>query len=98
MGFTHACRKDTEIQACKEELAEIGVALRGTVLERYAPCGKPRCRCHADPPKLHGPYYQWTTKVDGKTKTVTLTAEQARVYETWIANGSPPQPRRQTMD
>jgi hypothetical protein len=40
----------------------------------------------ADPPVLHGPYYQWTIKLLGKTKTLRLTAEQARLCEAWIAN------------
>src|SRR5258706_15594556 len=49
------------------ELAGLGFALPGTLIERHVRCGKPRCRCHADPPALHGPYWQWTSKVAGKT-------------------------------
>jgi hypothetical protein len=62
-------------------------ARRGTVQRRFMPCGKSGCRCQADPPKLHGPYYQWTRKVKGKTVTVRLTEEQARLMEEWIDNG-----------
>ena len=72
---------------CQAELGKIGVVLRGTVVERYMPCGKKGCRCQAQPPALHGPYYQWTMKVDGKTKTVRLTPQEAQVYQAWIANG-----------
>ena len=50
------------------------------------PCGKPSCRCAGDPSKRHGPYYEWTRKLGGKTATVRLTAEQARLYEEWIEN------------
>jgi len=50
------------------------------------PCGKPGCRCQADPPKLHGPYWQYSHKVDGKTITRRLTPDQARLYQQWIAN------------
>jgi len=39
------------------------------------------------PPRLHGPYYQWTRKVRGKTVTVRLTQQEAELLETWIANG-----------
>jgi len=39
-------------------------------------CGYPRCRCHADPPLLHGPYHQWTRKINGKTVTRMLTDDQ----------------------
>jgi hypothetical protein len=51
------------------------------------PCGKPGCCCQASPPELHGPYYQWTRKVRGKTVTVRLTREEARLLEEWISNG-----------
>ena len=38
------------------EITEIGFILPGTVNVVLNRCGKPRCACHADPPKLHGPY------------------------------------------
>ena len=49
--------------------------------------GKPNCRCQATPPQLHGPYYQWTRKVRGKTVTVRLTEQQAERVRDWIENG-----------
>jgi hypothetical protein len=49
-------------------------------------CGKPRCRCKADPPQLHGPYYQWTRKIDGKTVTRRLTDEQLADYQPLFDN------------
>ena len=75
------------LEACKLALAGIGVVLRGSVTERVVPCGKQGCRCQGSPPVLHGPYFQWTTKDGGKTKTVRLTAEEAAIYRTWIDNG-----------
>ena len=30
-------------------------------------CGHRTCTDHADPPRLHGPYWQWTRKVAAKT-------------------------------
>lgn len=36
---------------------------------------------------LHGPYYQWTRKVRGKTATVRLTREEADLLRQWISNG-----------
>ena len=35
-------------------------------------------------PQLHGPYYQWTRKIKGKTKTTLLTAEQMDRYRPWF--------------
>ncbi len=40
----------------------------------------------AEPPQLHGPYYQWTRKINGKTKTTLLTAEQMDRYRPWFDN------------
>ena len=68
-------------------LSRIGYFSRGTLLRRMMGCGKPGCACKASPPRLHGPYYQWTRKVDGKTVTVGLSAEQAKLLEGWIDSG-----------
>jgi hypothetical protein len=76
-----------EIERLKVALGEIGIVLRGSVTERYMPCGRKGCRCQANPPTLHGPYVQWTTKVDGKTRTVRLKPEEIPLYRAWIANG-----------
>jgi hypothetical protein len=76
-----------EIARIKAALTEIGIILRGSVTERYMPCGRAGCRCQANPPSLHGPYVQWTTKADGKTKTVRLSPEEVPLYREWIANG-----------
>ena len=68
------------------ELAKVGFMLKGTVTQRMLPCGSPGCRCHGDPPQLHGPYWQWTSKVRGKTVSRMLSEHQARRYQEWIAN------------
>ena len=49
-------------------------------------CGRANCRCHADPPRLHGPYHQWTRKKDGKTATRILTDDQLADYGSWFDN------------
>ena len=68
------------------ELATIGLIHSGSVTRRYTRCGTPGCRCHADPPQPHGPYYQWTAKVKGKTVTRRLSPAEAELYREWIAN------------
>ncbi len=78
------CR--TTYEGLKRRLAEIGFICVGTVLEVYEACGKPNCRCHADPPRLHGPYYLWTRKVGGKTVSVRLSPQHAPVYMECAAN------------
>lgn len=73
--------------ALKRSLTDLGYVRRGSLVRRFMPCGKPGCRCQATPPQLHGPYLQWTRKVRGKTVTVRLTPDEARLLEEWIANG-----------
>ena len=50
-----------------EELIQLAPLCSGKLYERYLACGKNNCRCH-DPenPKLHGPYYEWVRRIDGK--------------------------------
>jgi hypothetical protein len=67
-------------------LASAGFALPGTLADRMTRCGRPNCRCHADPPRLHGPYHQWTRKKDGKTATRILTDDQLADYQPWFDN------------
>jgi hypothetical protein len=83
---TMATRDEHRFTTLKAALADIGPFRHGTVMRRFVPCGRPGCHCHADPPKLHGPYYDWSRKVKGKTVTVRVTPEQARLLKQWIAN------------
>jgi hypothetical protein len=66
------------------QIAALGFVLPGTVTGRYTRCGKPGCRCAADPPALHGPYLTWTRKVAGKTVTRRLTQDQYQAYRPWF--------------
>ncbi len=79
-------RLEQRHRALLAELVEIGLVLRGSIGHRLARCGQPGCRCKADPPELHGPYYVWTRKVAGKTVTVHLTAEHAARCQEWNGN------------
>lgn len=72
--------------AIARRLAQAGFALPGTLIERTMRCGKPTCRCAQDPPLLHGPYHQWTRKLDGKTITHNLTDDQLARYAPWLTN------------
>lgn len=67
-------------------LADIGFALPGSIVVRHMRCGKAACRCKADPPELHGPYISWTRRVEGKTVTRLLSADQLERYAPWFDN------------
>jgi uncharacterized protein DUF6788 len=68
------------------QLATAGLALPGTLTVRSYACGKPNCRCHADPPRLHGPYAEWTRKIDGKTVTRRLTQAELAAWQPLFDN------------
>jgi hypothetical protein len=68
------------------ELAAAGPALPGTLTVRAYACGKTRCRCHADPPQLHGPYAEWTRKIAGKTVTRRLTDAELTAWQPLFDN------------
>jgi hypothetical protein len=79
-----------ELQSRYRDLArqvlELGLISQGSVVLRHTTCQTPGCRCRADPPQPHGPYWQWTRYDSGKTITRRLTEPQARLYQEWIAN------------
>ncbi len=73
-------------RALAAKLADVGFISPGSLVVRETSCGKPGCRCGADPPRRHGPYYQWSRAVVGKTQSRRLTEPQADLYRQWIAN------------
>jgi hypothetical protein len=79
-------RYERRYRALASELASIGYIAQGTLASRFTRCGKPTCACAADPPKLHGPYWHWSTKINGKTVNRRLNAKEAELYSTWIEN------------
>jgi hypothetical protein len=81
-----AARQAALDQAAAALAAAAGPALPGTLTIRSYACGKRRCRCHADPPVLHGPYAEWTRKTGGKTVTRRLTAEQLAAWQPLFNN------------
>lgn len=68
------------------QIADVGIVAAGSVTRRYTRCTSTGCRCRADPPTPHGPYWQWTAKMNGKTVTRRLSAREAELYQEWIGN------------
>lgn len=77
---------DTRFVDLKRTLAALGLVRPGSLVERYMPCGRPSCKCMANPPALHGPYYQWSHKIRGKTVTRRLSKAQADTCREWLRN------------
>ena len=79
-------RYRTELQRLAAELADIGFFTPGSLVQRYTSCGKEGCRCQADPPQLHGPYWQWSRVEGRKTITRRVRDDEVSLYQEWIAN------------
>ena len=79
----------TEVARLGKEMAGVvraGLALPGTLTLRHTRCGRAGCRCGADPPLLHGPYWSWTRKVNNKTQTRYLSDEEVDDYQAFFDN------------
>jgi len=72
---------DQRFRQTRQELHHLEYFLKGTVLQRMMKCGRPQCACHRDPAQRHGPYFEWTYKVAGKTVNVKLSPQAAPLYQ-----------------
>lgn len=81
--------QQAEVRAIAEELAVIARSaevLPGSLTSRRTHCGRQGCKCMAEPPEPHGPYWQWTRKVAKRTVCRWLAEEQIADYRSWVAN------------
>jgi len=88
MDTNRKTQLELEIGKVKEDLASLGDLRPGSISTQYNVCGSPNCKCKADPPQKHGPYYQvsFTRKGKGSTKFVKeedlpAIREQLKNYE-----------------
>ena len=72
---------DQRFRQARQELQQLDYFLKGTVLKRMMKCGQPNCACHRDPSHRHGPYFEWTYKVNGKTVNIKLSKQAAPLYQ-----------------
>ena len=75
-----------QIAAELAAIAETGMVLPGSIIQRRTRCGRAGCACRADPPRRHGPYWQWTRKVAARTVCRWLSPDQQHDYQPWIDN------------
>lgn len=101
MGDDRSSALRRRIEQIKGELVALGQLRPGTLTQQYNVCGTPGCRCKADPPEKHGPYYQLSYTWQGKSRSesvlpreVERVREQLRNYqrlrsllEDWIGSG-----------
>ena len=74
-------RPTQHFRQARQELLQLEYFLKGTVSKRMMKCGQPNCACHRDASQRHGPYFEWTYKVKGKTVNVKLSPQAAPLYQ-----------------
>jgi len=74
-------RQAQRFQELKRGFDQLEYFCKGTVLKRMTKCGKAYCACASDLTKRHGPNFELTYKVDGKTVNVRLSPEAAPLYQ-----------------
>jgi hypothetical protein len=72
---------DPRFRRARQQLRQLGYFLKGTVSQRMMKCGHPTCACHRDASRRHGPYFEWTYKVQGRTVNVKLSPQAAPLYQ-----------------
>src|SRR5262249_4392220 len=65
-------------------IAATGMVLPGSITERRTRCGRDNCACHADPPRLHAPSWQWTRKIAAGPVGGWLGPAQREPSRAWI--------------
>jgi hypothetical protein len=67
----------------RKQMRQLGPMLKGTLLDRKIPCGKPSCRCK----KGEGhPGLYLTYSLKGKTKTVYVPKKMSDKVREWAQN------------
>ena len=75
-----------EIEEIKRQIAALGDLRPGSISEQYNVCGKKGCRCKADPPEKHGPYYQLSYTRKGKSRSMFVKKGKVAEVEKQVEN------------
>jgi len=72
--------RSPSVREVKQALDALGPVLPGSISKQWNVCGKPGCRCKdPDRPQRHGPYYQLSFTVAGRSSTLFLKPEELAV-------------------
>jgi hypothetical protein len=77
---------EARIETLKQAIVRLGDLRPGKLSQQYNVCGKADCRCKADPPKKHGPYYQLSFTRSGKSSTQFVRKEDLAVVRLQLRN------------
>jgi hypothetical protein len=77
---------EARIATLKQAIVRLGDLCPGKLSQQYNVCGKGDCRCKADPPQKHGPYYQLSFTRNGKSSTQFVRKEDLAVVREQLRN------------
>lgn len=64
------------VEQLKQKLLSLGPVLPGSISEQWNVCGTPGCKCKDSlNPKKHGPYYQLSFSVGGRSSSIFIKKE-----------------------
>jgi hypothetical protein len=69
-------KEEQKVQRIKRQLLALKPMLPGSLSEQWNVCGSPGCKCkNPQRPVRHGPYYQLSFSVKGKSSTLFIRPE-----------------------
>jgi uncharacterized protein DUF6788 len=77
---------EARIETVKQAIVRLGELRPGKLSQQYNVCGKADCRCKADPPQKHGPYYQLSFTRKGKSSTQFVREQDLAVVRLQLRN------------
>ncbi len=86
MELSREAQLERQIEKVKRDLAALGDLRPGSLSTQYNVCGTPGCRCKADPPKKHGPYYQISFSRKGKSSSKFVKKEDLPAIRKQLKN------------
>ena len=77
---------EKRIRNIKNQISELGDLRPGALSKQYNICGNSKCRCKADPPIKHGPYYQISFTRHGKSSSLFVREEDLDEVQQQLEN------------
>src|SRR6266478_1763106 len=77
---------EKRIRKIKHQISELGDLRPGALSKQYNICGNPNCRCKANPPIKHGPYYQISFTRHGKSSSQFVREEDLDEVQQQLEN------------
>ena len=77
---------EARIEKIKQQIMALGDLRPGNLTQQYNVCGKPDCRCKANPPRKHGPYYQLSFTWKGNSSSHFVRQQDLAVVKHQLRN------------